>query len=210
MNQLNPKLIIYEVNPLIFTDEGIESALDIVSNDRNDMESLKMSVKLNNLLVYNTLFFAFYNELFVHNHPFVEAKKKGDDTYIDGGFVEKKPACFKKVNHKKSTLKFNNKQIESFKKCLSMLSEKKVEIVLVFAPITKTLYESYNDKDIFDNEMKKYGKYYDFNKMIQLDDSLNFYDSAHLNQSGVVLFNNKLIEVLNADKLIKASAPIHN
>lgn len=210
LDQLHPKIIIYEVNPLIFTDEGIESALDIVSNDRNDLESLKMSLELNNLLVYNTLFFAFYIDLFVHKSPFIENKKKGGDTYIEGGFVEKEPTCFKKVNYKKSTLKFNNKQFEAFKKCLSILSEKNVKIVLVFAPITKSLYESYNNKDVFENKMKKYVNYYDFNKMIQLDDSLNFYDSEHLNQSGVVLFNNKLLEVLEADKLINASTLIHN
>ena len=33
-------------------------------------------------------------------------------------------------------------------------------------------------------------------ELISLNDSLHFYDSDHLNQNGVVIFNKKLIEVL--------------
>ena len=48
--------------------------------------------------------------------------------------------------------------------------------------------------------MQSYGTYYNFNEMISLDDSLHFYDSHHLNQNGVNIFNAKLIDVLLTEK----------
>ena len=35
LNQLNPKIAIYEVYPITFTLDGIESAMDLISNDQN-------------------------------------------------------------------------------------------------------------------------------------------------------------------------------
>jgi hypothetical protein len=38
---------------------------------------------------------------------------------------------------------------------------------------------------------------YDFNTIINLDDTLHFYDSNHLNQKGVEVFNHSLISELH-------------
>ena len=38
--------------------------------------------------------------------------------------------------------------------------------------------------------------YYNFNELIKLNDSLDFYDAHHMNQTGVNIFNTKLKEVL--------------
>ena len=45
---------------------------------------------------------------------------------------------------------------------------------------------------IFNNS----SEYYNFNTLLNLEDSLHFYDSHHLNQTGVERFNTKLIEIL--------------
>jgi hypothetical protein len=45
--------------------------------------------------------------------------------------------------------------------------------------------------------MSSYSTYYNFNEKMTLNDSLHFYDANHLNQNGVELFNEKLIELLN-------------
>jgi hypothetical protein len=47
--------------------------------------------------------------------------------------------------------------------------------------------------------MKVHDNYYDFNNIVELDDSLHFFDRHHLNQKGVEKFNNKLIDVLELD-----------
>ena len=38
--------------------------------------------------------------------------------------------------------------------------------------------------------------YFNFNKILSLNDSLHFYDSHHLNQAGVEIFNGRLIELI--------------
>ena len=48
--------------------------------------------------------------------------------------------------------------------------------------------------------MRQYSEYYNFNEIITLNDTLYFYDSHHLNQDGVNIFNKKLIELLNENK----------
>ena len=44
--------------------------------------------------------------------------------------------------------------------------------------------------------MQDYSRYYNFNNLISLDDSLHFYDPHHLNQLGVETFNTNLIDLL--------------
>jgi len=45
--------------------------------------------------------------------------------------------------------------------------------------------------------MHRSGNYYNFNEMINLVDTLHFYDSHHLNQKGVRLFNEKIIKLID-------------
>lgn len=57
---LNPKVVIYEVYPATFHFDGVESSLDLISNDKNDFYSLEMVLKINNIKTYNTFFIALY------------------------------------------------------------------------------------------------------------------------------------------------------
>ena len=77
------------------------------------------------------------------------------------------------------------------------LEIRNIPVILVYAPISKVHYESYTNTDYFDSLMSSYSDYYNFNEIVYLNDSLHFSDSHHLNQSGVELFNKKLIEILN-------------
>ena len=45
--------------------------------------------------------------------------------------------------------------------------------------------------------MQEYSTYYNYNKLLNLNDTLDFYDDDHLNQSGVTVFNQALIKDLN-------------
>jgi len=48
----------------------------------------------------------------------------------------------------------------------------------------------------FDALMSTYSDYYNFNELISLSYSVHFYDSHHLNQSGVEVFNEAFIELI--------------
>ena len=76
LEKINPKLIIYEVYPGTFSSDGVESSLDLISNDKNDIRSLQMAFQLNNIKTYNTLVYAKYSDFFDWNKNFIEPIKK--------------------------------------------------------------------------------------------------------------------------------------
>jgi hypothetical protein len=195
---LNPKTVIMEVNPLTFSIDGVESSLDIIANDRNDLYSLGMVLKLNNIKTYNTYLVGLVIDLFNINKAFIELPLKGTDTYIPGGFVEKEMDYNDVFSFPERLVTIDENQLEQFSKIISKLQNNNTTIILVYAPIPNTYYKSYSNIKYFDSLMVSYSEYYNFNKTMTLNDSLHFYDQNHLNQNGVRLFNNKLIELLKA------------
>lgn len=196
LDNLSPKVVVFEVYPEMFCVDGIEASLDILANDETDLGALKMALKQNNIRVYNTLIYGFYSDMLGRNRVFTEERIKGEDRYVSGGYVEKKLKYFRNDEHPKNEWSFNEEQFEEFEKILHELERRKIRIILVQAPITKALYGSYSNSKEFDQRMEQYGSYYNFNGMLPLDDSLHFYDRHHLNQKGVEIFNNALLDIL--------------
>lgn len=202
LSQIKPKLIIYEVEPETFSVDGVESALDLLANDQNDLNSIKMALEINHIKVYNTLLYALIRDVSGLNSSFKEPVVKDDDHYISGGFVEKEIHGFKKISYQPKTWTFNQKQLTAFKEVVDLIRKNGIELILVNAPITPSLYESYLNSSEFDHLMSNYSAYNNFNEILSLDDSLHFYDAFHLNQNGVKLFNAKLIELLKENKAL--------
>jgi hypothetical protein len=200
LESLNPELVIYEVYPFTFAIDGVESSLDIIANDANDSHSLKMALQINNIKTYNTLVYGVIRDLLGLNKSFSENIIKGNDKYISGGYVEKEIGFYQPKEFKKKEILLRDYQIESFSEIVKMVKNNNIELILVYAPIPMVNYNSYSNNHYFDSIMKSYSEYYNFNKMSTLNDSLHFYDSDHLNQNGVKIFNKKLIELLNKNK----------
>ncbi len=59
-------------------------------------------------------------------------------------------------------------------------------------------YKSFRRINEFKKRMLKLGIYYDCNELLNLNDTLHFFDSHHLNQDGVEIFNTELIKVLDS------------
>ena len=197
LHTLHPKLIVFEVYPSTFESDGVESAIDLLSNNTIDNYAIKMALETKNIKVLNTLLFSGFVQFFKLNANYVEQKIKKEDTYVSGGFVERKLEKYvaKKTKINTSTYHLNPKQLLKFKEMTSLLKEKKMNYVLVQAPISQKLYNSYSNNSEIDSIFSSLGTYYNFNKLLDVNDSL-FYDAHHLNQNGVVMFNNKFIELL--------------
>lgn len=197
--EINPKKVIYIVSPLTLSGDGLESSIDLVSNDINDIFSYDLAFDLNHLTLYNTLFYSDLRHFTGLNEKFKENAIKGKDKYIKGGYVEREISFYKQVKEgNKRIINFNEEQIITFENNIRFINEKNLEVILVHAPITKDLYKSYSNFREFDSIMNKFNhSYYNFNEIIDLSDSLHFYDSNHLNQNGVEIFNEKLFEVIN-------------
>ena len=196
LERLNPQLVVFEVFPDNFIGDGVESSIDLIANDTNDWESIKMALTIHNITTYNTLIYGFYRDFFYENSNFVEEKVRGYDTYVKGGFVEQSMFYFKNTDHEPQEWKFEAYQLEAFEDILNSLKEKKIPFILVQAPVTAAYYRSYTNNEEFNKQMQNSGSYFNFNEITQLDDSLHFYDPHHLNQTGVEIFNRDLIEVL--------------
>jgi len=200
LGRIRPAMIVWEVSPASLISDGVESSLDIVSNDPNDVWSFAMAARQNHITVYNTLLYSVYLDVFRQNAAFTEERRKADDLYIDGGFVQKDPQAYQIIRRVPAEVSINAKQFTSFERCLSLIRESGSRLVMVQAPIARSLYDSYLRHEEFDARIGAYGPYHNFNRILALRDSTDFYDSDHLNQAGVAQFNAALIRILSVHR----------
>jgi hypothetical protein len=200
LDKVQPKLVIYEVYPITLTIDGVESSLDIIANDKNDIHSFNMTSQLRNLKTINTLIYALYRDVFDLNKKYIEPIIKENEIYVKGGYVESKIEYYSPKSFPYQELSLSQIKLNQFNEVIHEIKKRGIKIMLVYAPISRVEYSSYTNNNVFDSIMATYSEYYNFNKVLKLNDSLHFSDSHHLNQLGVNLFNDKLIEMLNKKK----------
>ena len=197
LDKLNPKHVVYEVYPGTFAGDGVESALDIISNDANDWRTGIMALKLKHANVLNTYLYSTSNDLLLGDKAsFNEPTQQYGDTYVKGGYVERELTYYKPKPIDEATWKFKAYQLEAFADIIEMFKQRQIKYSLVYAPITTGVYQAYTNQAEFDSIMQIHSNYYNFNGQLPLVDSLHFYDYHHLNQNGVELFNQRVIEEL--------------
>jgi hypothetical protein len=200
LDSLKPKLVIYEVYPITFTIDGVESSIDIISNEEVNEDLVSMAFQHKSIKVYNTLLLSACEQLLgIKTRKPTEPKS---DTYVEGGYVQGKIKFFKGGSKKKKALPFDYEQFEAFEENINELKKRNIEYVLVQAPYPRTTYDSFTNLDSFDDKMNSYGKYYNFNECMRLNDSLDFADYSHLNQNGVNAFNKSLLDSLNLNPVL--------
>ncbi len=195
IKNLNPKFAIVDVYPVLFGVDGVESQIDLMSSGLMDKEIVKMSFDINDITLYNSLIFGVFNDTF-HLRKQSGPKAEGD-VYVPGGYVQsyenlkfKKPRFTQKIT-------ISATQLEAFKKTLNYLKANNVKYVIVQAPYSRSNYNSYTNNDEIDKLFSSMGEYYNFNKILNLPDSM-YYDDSHLNQFGVNVYNAKLLELLRS------------
>lgn len=198
LDSLRPKLVIFEVCPYVFSLDGVESSLEIIANDKIQNNSLGLTFKQNHLKVYNAKIFTFYRRLFFNDlENTKEGIKNNSDTYISGGFVDFKMMHYSKEQFDNTHWLKDPKQFASFENILRMLEERNIRTILIQAPVTTDLYNSYDNNPEFDKLMNGYGDYYNFNEILQLNDSIHFFDFHHLNRNGLNVFNNSVLDMIS-------------
>lgn len=193
IDEMKPKQVIYEVYPLTFSLDGVESALDVISNDANDTYSWNMAVDMGSIKVLNTILYSCYRQEL--GDKVSEPGHRGSDTYIPGGYIEKEMAHYTPQKQEPKTHELRESQEDAFKDIIQMFKDRKINYILVNAPVAPSLYQSYQNNSKFDSIMKTYGPYYNFNQIMRLNDTEHFNDADHLNQAGVRLFNEKLLSM---------------
>lgn len=196
--QLQPKAVVYAVDPSLFSADGVESAIDLIANDKKDYRTFLMALRLSNIMVYNTLAYSLMMDRINTPDSFRKKENMQLDTYVAGGFVDRELQYFGDAPHEAKDWPVRKYQLAAFESVLRQLQHSGAKCILVFPPITRSLYESYRNKELFSSTMKAYAPYYDMNTLLSLDDSLHFFDAEHLNQRGVQLLDEEVLHILAA------------
>lgn len=199
ISQLNPSKVIYAVYGEVFSVDGVEPSLDLLATSKLDFNLICLILKQRNLKLFNTMIYAAYRNLFNLNKNFNELRTKGNDTYISGGFVEKKIFHYKPKKNKVNKWELNTKQLNALKRSLSLLQQLEIPYVLIQTPTPKEFYNSFTTNNSFDSIMSSYGIYYNFNHLVDLNTTKHFYDPFHMNQRGVEIFDKEVIRLLELD-----------
>lgn len=200
LDSITPEIVIFEVSPGMIQNSGEEAAIDIIANDTITVETIKMALKVNRLKTYNTLLYGYYRQYFHRNDSITEHRWKAKDIYHINGYVETKKEGFKNSWIRDIEFQQNPKQLMALDRIVSMLKKKKIPYYLVMAPKTKAVYNSYTNIDNHIELMKTKGRFINFQNALPLVDSIHFYDHYHLNQKGVLIFNQKVIDTLKLAK----------
>lgn len=197
-SKLKPKIVVFDIYPGMFTGDGVESTLDVISNEKINWESTKFAIGHRNLKVINTLFYSYYREIFHNANGILEDKYKPEtkDLYVKGGYVEREIYYAKKDSFAKSKIIFDQDQIQSFNKIISLLKKSDAKIFLVISPMHKSNFDSYTNFTVLDSLVLSHGLNLErYIGVDGLDEIKHFYDPYHLNQDGVEIFNNEFIKV---------------
>lgn len=201
LDKINPKMVVFEVYVGTLTSDGIESALDLLSNNKIDRNAAKMAWDINKLQTYNTLLYGYFRQIFNLNKNFKEPQYQDGNTYVKGGgFVE---SDFRKnplLDEKIADWELNPAQIKALKENIELVKSRHIPYLLVQAPISGKLYNARTNNAEVDQMLSKLGPYKNFQGDIKLNDTVDFYDSNHLNQQAVVKFDNYFIQYLNSLK----------
>lgn len=201
-NYLKPKKAIIEVFWGVFQNDGQESFIDIVSNSDISINHFLMLLKLPSLSSFNSFIYNSLQNIISENQI---QKDIENDKYISGGYVENSLEINKSLNSLKKIKKsrLNKKQMNFQKKHLTLLitflKQKKCEPILVLAPVPIEFKSSFQDYDVFINEITELSKknkikFLDFtNDLSKYDSEYDFYDINHLSNNGVKKFNTELI-----------------
>lgn len=197
LERFNPKTVVYEVNPEILASDGLESTLDIISNDQLDFESFELALKTKNIKSYNTFIYSYFRQTMGLTSALPEIHTKGDMYIKNSGYVEKTVFNPNNVIKEEINYQIRKSQLNAFKSVIQLLKSHSCELLLIQAPVTEKEYAGYTTTEKADSIFNRYGTYYNFNtNETPFSDSLHFYDSHHLNQTGVVLFNKQVMDLL--------------
>lgn len=202
MNDLNPKLVVFDILPSSFAIKGVEPSLDLIANDKIDEFNFKLAMIQNDIMVWNTLFYAYIRQIIGLHDDFKEKvyKPRNKDTYISGGYVHK-GILYKGLDtcDTLGSKKWREPiplQLNYFKKMIRFVEESNKEILFINMPIAH--YDCFNNNNIILDSLgllQNY-KYVNYNTTLSLRDSIYFYDEYHLNERGVEKLDNYMINEL--------------
>jgi hypothetical protein len=197
LTRLNPRLVILDVYPVVFGNDGVESTLDLISNGKIDEDLQRVAMEDKNVKVYNTLIYGLFRQYLNLNEKFSEPMHEDGDSYVSGGYVETFRKYDKIRNLQPRAIKILPSQYNAFKRTTEFLKSKNIPYFIIQSPITRKSYESYLNNSAFDAMFRKLGPYYNANNDFNFPNSA-FLDDHHLNQTGVNVYDKKIVKLVDS------------
>ena len=198
LNQLNPRLVAYEVYPLLFGYDGTGSSISLLGSLDMQEDFYPLVEKHFSFKMLNSLFYAKISEhvSFFRNNKLFTTKS---ESYIGSGFLEEKTKpAYKPQPIQAFNWSFYDYQVDAFKRNLELIQDQGIPIILYKAPITKHYEASALNEATFDSLMQTTDvPYLNFSPSELLIDTIHFYDKDHMNFEGVQIFNRVLIDSLS-------------
>ena len=193
LSKLSPKLIVYDIYPLLLANDGLESNLDLVTNLPLSEEIVEMTLATRKLNAINCLVRTKFERI---RHPLDQVKQKVIDgeAYIDGGYCETLRTKSSAHAGKTSNLEMSDTQLEYLTKIISYVKSKNCELLLVTQPLPREYVQNIKNYHAISTKISDIARtngvtYIDYNSRLCFDSSLDFYDNDHLTSSGVKKYN---------------------
>lgn len=198
LDSLNPGMVVMEVHPDIMQNDGVESAVNMLVNVPITCQMSKMALKLGNMKALNTWLYSLYSQRVCHRlERFVEDSVINHYHYIPGGYCEVDTCEFQIKRYPRKPIKIRPEQLEALKRCLAMLKARGIPYLLVEIQDSEQLRRTYLNHAEFEQTMRELGPYrYELLPMI---DTVDFFNSNHLSQHGIDMFNQDFGQYLIAN-----------
>ena len=198
LDSLCPRYVVFEVHPDIMENDGVECAVDLLTNMPLTCEASRMAWKSGNMKEINTWLYAIYNQKIRHRlESFSEDSVMDDAVYVPGGYVEIRKKEFEVKRYPRKELTIRPEQLKALKECLAMLKEKGIPYMLVEVQDAEQLRKSFKNHEWFEKQMQALGPYR--YKILPLEDRVHFCNSNHLYIPGIKLFNEDFLIVLKKE-----------
>ena len=199
LDRMDPALVVIEVTPSNLSRDGVESALDLIANSTIDADTWKMATEVGHLYTLNALLYRAVRQAITGPITATEVLHKASSKYVGRGYVERDPGNKRHKPFKKGPereeLEF---QEQALQRMVELLRSRNKAFVLVDPVVSRIYYQHYPDLDGFHAKMRSLGPFLEMNDYMDLNDSLHFYDTHHLEQSGVELYNAEFIKQVRA------------
>ena len=207
LDRLKPKLVVFEVSPVILSLDGMESFYDLLRNVTYSPEMLEMALALKNI---NALHAVIYSKIFTNGTLDTAVQKEGTFyDYVPGGYCESRLTnnthTFKK---EKLSYPIVDNQASYVKKILKYAHSNNIKVLLISQPLPPEYASNITNIVEIESLLNKTATdegavYIDYTHSADFDTNIDFYDYTHMTHRGVIKYNNMLLNYMTRHGLVQ-------
>lgn len=205
LDQFKPKLVIWDVNPYTFSNLGVESTIDFVSNS-SDLRGIFSLLKHTNSQLAIASFFKRLLIKPFENENYQMPRVTEFNQYHYGGYMETfLEAPEKPMETDITYYQLLPQQKHIFESELQNLKTKSIPVILIYSPKSKSFIQNFQNQNQwfgYFNSLVDKGlamRFINFNEAFVIDsvNRANFIDLGHLTRRGAKEYNQLLFDSIS-------------